>query len=662
VIPDNSAEILMYDFVHKNKRLVQVLLALLVLPFAFVGVDSYVRNAGGEKDVATVGAESISPQDFENALRSQQQQMQRALGKNYDPTMFDNPEVRQQVLDGVVNQRLLQVTAQDMKLTAPDTQLRKVILDIPDFQDAGKFSESKYDEVLKLNGLNRMGYEQRLRTDIAQQPMQDALSRANFVSAAQTALFQKLTEQGRDVQVAVIDPATFIAQVKVEDAQIKAEYEKSPDSFRAPEQVKIEYLQLNQAALIGGVTVSAEEVKSDYDKRLKEFSAPEERRASHILLSFEKDDKGQVKSASKDAAKAEAAAIMTQVAGVSAEKFAELAKQKSKDPGSAAQGGDLGFFGRGQMVKPFEEAVYSMKAGEIRGPVESDFGLHIIRLTEVKAERTRALDEVRAQLESELKQQKASQLFSKGAETFQNRVYEQGDSYTRVADELKLVAKKTDWLTRAQVQALAGGNAKFSQTVFSSASIAAKKNSEAIDLGSNNMISARVLEHKASAVRPLDEVKTQIAQQIQRRLATEMALKSGAEKMAAVQSGNDSGLTFTPVQKLLRQASLPNVNQTLTKSAFAVDVSKAPATVGGPNDAGGYSVVKVLKIVEPETATPDKLKSLSQRLSGQGGGDLTNSYLGALRDRVKVVVKKGAIPEKSDKGEKSEKSGETKPS
>lgn len=650
----------MFDFVHKNKRLVQFILALLVLPFAFVGVDSYVRSATGEKDVATVGSESISPQDFENALRSQQQQMQRALGKNFDPAMFENPEVRQQVLDGVVNQRLLQVTAQDMKLTSPDTQLRKVILEIPDFQDGGKFSESKYDEVLKLNGLNRMSYEQRLRGDIAQQPMQDALARASFVSAAQTGLFQQLTEQGREIQVANIDPSAFLAQAKVDDAQIKAEYEKSPDSFRAPEQVKLEYLQLNQAALAGGIVVLPEEIKGEYDKRIKEFSAPEERRASHILLSVDKDDKGQLKAASKEAAKSEADALMKQLAGSTAEKFAEIAKQKSKDPGSATQGGDLGFFGRGQMVKPFEEAVYAMKAGEIRGPVESDFGFHIIRLTEIKAERTRALDEVRAQLDSEIKQQKSGQLFSKNAETFQNRVYEQGDSYARVADELKLTSKKTDWLTRAQVQALAGGNAKFAQTLFSAASIAGKKNSEAFDLGSNNMISARVLEHKPSLVRPLDDVKAQIAAQLQRRIASELALKAGGEKLAAAKSGNEAGLTFSPLQKLLRQAALPNVNQALSKAVFAADVSKSPAIIGGANDAGGFTVVKVIKVVEPEATTPDKLKSLSQRLSGQGGGDLTNAYLGALKDRVKVVVKKGAIPEKSDKTEKSDKAAEPK--
>ncbi len=652
----------MFDFVYKNKRLVQGILALLILPFAFVGVDSYVRSAGGEKDVATVGGQVISPQDFESALRQQQQQMQRALGKNFDPTMFDNPEVRQQVLDGVINQRLLQVTAQDMRLTAPDAQVSKVILDIPDFQDAGKFSLVKYDEVLKLNGLNRTSYEQRLRGDLAQQPLQDVLGRTNFASGAQASLFQKLTEQGRDVQVSVVDPAAFLQQAKVEDALIKAKYEKSPDSYRAPEQVKIEYLQLNQTALQSAVTVSAEEVKGEYDKRIKEFSAPEERRASHILLSFEKDAKGQPVTASKEAAKIEADAIVKQVSGLSAEKFAEIAKQKSKDPGSAAQGGDLGFFGRGQMVKPFEEAVFSMKAGEVRGPVESDFGFHIIRLTETKSERTRAMEEVRAQIESEVKQQKASRLFSESAEKFQNRVYEQNDSFVRIADELKLEPKKTDWLTRSQVQALAAGNQKFVQTVFSGASIAAKKNSEAIDLGSNSLISARVLEHKPSAVRPLDDVKPQIAQQLQRRLAAELAIKAGAEKLTAAKSGNETGLVFSAAQKLLRQTSVPNVNQALAKTVFAADVSKGATVVGGANDAGGYTVVKVLKVIEPEAATPDKLKSLSQRLAGQGGGDLTNSYLAALKENIKVVVKKGTVSEKTDKTEKSDRAADGKQS
>lgn len=637
----------MFDFVYRNKRLVQIVLGLLVLPFAFVGVDSYVRNMGSDNDIATVGGSTITPQEYDNAVRQQQQRMSQMLGKNFDPAMFDNPEVKQQVLDGVINQRLLQAAGQNLKLTAPDAQLRKVILEVPDFQESGKFSESRYDELLRANGLTRIGYEARLRGDLAQQPLQDALARSNFASAAQAAMFQKLTEQGREIQVASIDVGSFLAQTKVDDAQVKAEYDKNPDAYRAPEQVKLEYLQLNQAAFLAAATVSADEVKGEYDKRVKEFTAPEERRASHVLISIDKDDKGQPKAGAKDAARAEADALLKQV-NATPEKFADIAKQKSKDPGSAAQGGDLGFFGRGQMVKPFEEAVFAMKPGDIRGPIESDFGFHIIRLAEIKAERARPLDEVRAQLEGELKQQKASKLFNENAERFQNRVYEQGDSYAKLAEEMKLEVKKTDWLTRAQVQAIGGGNQKFVQTVFAPANIAAKKNSEAVDLGNNSLISARIVDYKASAVRPLDEVKAQITAQLQRKLATELAAKAGAEKVAAVAAGNDSGLSFGATQKLLRQAPVANVNQSLSKQVFAADLSKGGAVVGGANDAGGYTVVKVLKVVDPEAATADKLKSLAQRLSGQSGGDLTNAYLGALKEHIKVEVKKG-VAQTTDK-------------
>ena len=641
----------MFDFVHKNKRIVQFILALMVLPFAFVGVDSYVRNMSSDKDVAIVGGQSVTPQDFDNALRSQQDQMRRMLGKNFDPTMFDNPEVRQQVLDGLVNQRLLAAVGQDLKLTAPDGKLQETILAIPDFQDNGKFSATRYDEVLKLNGLNRICYEQRLRGDLAQQPLQDALSRSNLTSVAQVGLFQRLTEQAREIQVASIDVNAFMPLAKVEDAQIKAEYEKSPDSYRAPEQAKIEYVMLNQAAFMASVVVTPEEVKGEYDKRLKEFSAPEERRASHVLLSVDKDEKGQPKVASKDAAKVEAEAILKQ-AGASAEKFAELAKTKSKDPGSAAQGGDLGFFGRGQMVKPFEEAVFSMKPGEVRGPIESDFGFHVIRLTEVKAERTRPLEEVRAQIETELKQQKATKLFAENAEKFQNRVYEQGDSYAKIAEELKLEVKKSDWLTRTQAQSIAAGNQKFAQTVFSPANVAAKKNSEAIDLGNNSLISARVLAYKPSLVRPLEEVRAQITLQLQRKLAGELAAKAGAEKLAALSAGKDAGLTFGDAQKLTRQAPLPNVNQALAKAVFAADLSKGAAVVGGANDAGGYTLAKVQKVIEPEAANAEKLKSLGQRLTGQGGTDLVNAYLASLKERIKVEIKNGAIPAAPTKSDK----------
>lgn len=627
----------MFDFVYKNKRFVQILLAFMVLPFAFVGVDSYVRDIGNEKNLATVGGQPVTPQEFENALRGQQDQMRQMLGRNFDPAMFDNPEVKQQVLDGVINQRLLQAKATALTLTAPDAQLRRTILDVAAFQEDGKFSEQRYDEILKANGLSRLGYEQRVRAELGQQPLQDALSRSAFAANSQVALYQQLTEQAREVQVATLSAEAYLPKVVIADAKVREEYDAKPDSYRAPEQVKIEYLQLNQAAFNAQISASTDELKAEYDKRVKEFSAPEERRASHILLAVEKDDKGKPKPDSRDAMKSEAESLMKQ-AGSSAEKFAELAKAKSKDPGSAAQGGDLGFFGRGQMVKAFDEAVFAMKAGEVRGPIETDFGFHVIRLVDVKAERIRAFDEVKSQIETEVKQQRAAKLFGESAEKFQNRVYEQGDSFAKLAEELKLEVKKTDWMTRTQVQAIAAGNQKFAQTIFSPAAIASKRNSEAIDLGGNSLISARVLEHKPSAVRPFEDVKAQISVQLQRRAASEMAAKEGADKLKAAASNVDSGLVFAPVQRLLRQGGLPGVNAALAKQVFSVDVSKGTAYTGNANDTGGYSVVRVIKILEPEAATGEKLKSLGQRLASQGAGDVSNAYVAALKDSIKVVI------------------------
>jgi peptidyl-prolyl cis-trans isomerase D len=636
----------MYDFVYKNKRIVQIILALMVLPFAFVGVDSYVRDIGNDQDVATVAGKPITPVDFENALRSQQDQMRNILGRNFDPTMFETPEVRQQVLDGVINQRLLSERASSLSLTAPDAELKRVILEIPQFQEDGKFSESRYKEALKGIGQSPLQFEQRMRSDIAMQPMQDALARSAFVGNAQTAAYQRLTEEAREVQVATISPEAYLSRAKVEDTDVRAEYDKNPDAYRAPEQIKIEYLQLSQAALGSQVSITAEELKSEYEARKKEFSAPEERRSSHILLNVDKDEKGIAKADSLSAVKARAEAIIKQV-GSDAAKFAEVAKTESKDPGSAAQGGDLGFNARGVMVKPFDEAVFSMKAGEVRGPVVSDFGVHIIRLVDVKAERVRPFDEVKAQLETETKQTRASKLFSESAEKFQNRVYEEADGFAKIAADLKLTPVKTDWLTRSQVQAIAAGNQKFAQAVFLPANIATKKNMEAIDLGNNSMISARVLEHKASAVRPFDDVKAQIATQLQRRAATELATKDGIEKTKLAANGSDAGLTFGAVQKLTRQSQVPGVNASLSKQVFAADVSKGLAYVGAPSDAGGFSVVRVVKAIDAEVANAEKIKGVAQRLAQQSSADINNAYLTSLKDSIKVEIKKGVAPAKA---------------
>ncbi|MDW8311357.1 MAG: SurA N-terminal domain-containing protein [Burkholderiales bacterium] len=629
----------MFDFVYRNKRLVQIILALLVLPFALVGIDSYVRGTTADNHLALVDGQPISPAEFDQALRNQQEQMRQLLGSGFDAKMFDSPEVRQQVLDGLINQRVLQARTQQLRLTATDSQLQQVIRDQPVFQEGGQFSLARYDEVLRANGFTRLSYEARLRQELAQQALSESLMRGGIVGATQAALFQRLTEQSREVQVAILDPSAFLAQAKVDEAAVRAEYDRSPDSYRSPEQVRLEYVIFSQAQLAAAVTVPEAELRAQYESRRKEFALPEERRASHILLVWEKDAQGKPKPESKALIRQEAETLARELAKADAASFAAAARQKSKDPGSAAQGGDLGFFPRGQMVKPFEEAVFSMKPGEVQGPVETEFGYHVIRLTEIKPEQIKPFEAVRAQLEGELRQQKAAKLFAEGAEKFQNRVYEVPDSYRQIAEELKLEIKQTDWLTRAQVQALASGSAKFAEVVFSPASTSGKRNSEAIDLGHSALISARVLEHKPAAVRPFDEVKAEISAMLQRRAASELAAKEGAARLAALQAGGTVKLDFGTPQRLTRQGSLPGINAPLRRAVFAADLSRAPAYVGAVNDAGGYTIVRVNKAIEPAASDARKLGEDARRLAQQLNAELQQAYLAALKELIEVKVK-----------------------
>src|SRR5207249_3976113 len=283
------------------------------------------------------------------------------------------------------------------------------------------------------------------------------------------------------------------------------------------------------------------------------YSKPEERQASHILVAV-KSDAGEEQ---KIAAKKKAEDIAAQ-ARKAPSQFAEIAKKNSEDPGSAGQGGDLGFFARdGSMVKPFEDAVFTAKQGDIVGPVQTDFGWHVIKTTSIKPGRTLSFDEARPGIEQDLKRQKASRKFVETAEQFQNLVYEQSESLQPAAKALNLQVQTTPFITRAQVQALGRNNAKFVQAVFNPEALQSKRNTEAIDVGQNTLMAARVIEHKAASPRPFDEVKMEIRRQLERNTASELAQKAGKEKLAMLEQGKDAGLSFGKSVTLTRSQPQP---------------------------------------------------------------------------------------------------------
>jgi len=623
----------MFDLVHRRKRLVQIILALITLPFAFFGVDYYFRGGSSVTEVARIGGERITQAEFAESIREQQDRMRQAMGRNYDPAMFDNPEVRYSVLQQLIGQKVLAEQARQGRFRVSDAQLAQFISELPPFQVDGKFSKTRYEQLLAGQGMTPLSFEQRLRSDLILAPLQEPVSAANIVARTNVERYLELLDQQREVETAVIATDAYLKEVKIDDAAVKAFYDANPTAFQVPEQAVIEYVMLTQDAIASQASVDAAEVKKQYDDNLKRYTRPEERQASHILIAVKPD----ASDADKAAAKAKAETLAAQ-ARKNPEKFGELAKQNSQDPGSAVQGGDLGSFARdGSMVKPFEDAVFAAKQGDVVGPVQTDFGWHVIKVTGVSPGKTLSFDEAKAQIEMELKKQKASRKFAETSEQFQNLVYEQAESLQPVAKTLNLQVQTTPPITRAQVQALGLGNAKFAQAVFSPESLQAKRNTEAIEVGPNVLMAARVVEYKPATPRPFDEVKAEIRRQLERKAASELAQAAGKEKLAALEGGKNAAVSFGKPVTLTRNQAQPGVPPDALARVFQADPTKLPAYVGVPSPAG-YSIYKVTKVTSPPPADAAQLAAFNSRMGDQIGHEMFNAYLASLKGKAEVKI------------------------
>jgi peptidyl-prolyl cis-trans isomerase D len=403
-------------------------------------------------------------------------------------------------------------------------------------------------------------------------------------------------------------------------------------------------VMLTPEALAPRVKVEPKEVQAAYDANVRQYTTGEERQAAHILIAVKPD----AKDADKAAAKKKAEALLAQ-AKTNPSKFGELAKANSQDPGSAPQGGDLGTFARGSMMKPFEDAVFAAKVGDIVGPVQTDFGFHVIKVTGVMPSHTRTFDEMKPQLESELKRQKSSQAFASDAEKFQNLVYEQADSLAPVAKALDLKVETTGMVTRAQIQAAAMGNSKFAEALFSPESREAKRNTEAIEVAPNVLMAGRIVEYKAATPRPFADVAPEIRRQLVQRAAAEMAQKAGAEKLAALQSGKSNsevGLVFGKPIDAVRNQPQPGLSPEALGKVFQTNPTKLPAYAGATNERGGYSIYKLMKVIDAPTPDAGKLGMAGTRVGEQLGRELLTAYLASLKAGADVKINQAALEKK----------------
>ena len=619
-----------------------IFILFLVVPFGLFGIDAYINRASTGEAVASVGPGSISSFEFDQAMRKQADIYRQQFRGNFDGSLMENPEIKRGVLDQLVAERLVDIGAQRAGIRIPDKALAERIAAEAFFQENGKFSKQRYEDLAKSQGLTPPGLDERLRQDFRAQQFRSSIADTAFVPKTTLDSFIRLAEQTRDVSVVNFAPDAFVSKVTVTPEQVKAFYESRAIEFTTPERARVEFVELSVDALAAKAEVPADEVKKTYDDGAlrNQWGKPEERKASHVLITVAAD----AKDADRKAAQAKAQAIADRVRKAP-KTFAEVAKAESQDPGSAAQGGDLGFFAPGSMVKPFEDAAYAAKKGEIVGPVASDFGYHVIQVTDVRPANVKSLAEAAPEIEASLKKQIAARKFAESAESFSNMVYEQSASLKPAADNLKLPVLVSPWISKGQpapVPAL--NNPKLAAEIFANDSVKGKRNTSAVEVAPNTLVAARVIEHKPAELRPLETVKGDIERRLQREEALKLAKADGEAKLKDLLAGKDVGVKW-PAPLAVNRQKQGGLTPPVLDKVFRVDGKKLPAYVGVETPAG-YSLVRVSKVTELEKVDEAQRATLGTQLRNAVAVQDLESTLGAIRQRVGVTVRKGAFDAK----------------
>jgi peptidyl-prolyl cis-trans isomerase D len=626
----------MFEFIRKHQRLMQILLALLIVPsFVLVGVSGYQDRGGGADGVATVDGKKITQQEWENAQRRQIDQARQMMGAQFDQKLFDTPEAKQAILDNLVAERAINAEVARGNLTAGDAAVRKKILDIQQFRKAdGSFDMDQYKAALAAQGMTPDMFDTRLRHDIAIEQLVGSIQQTAFAPRTVAARLSDINDQEREVQELLFPAAQFAAQVKVSDDMVKAYYDKNTTLFQVPETVKAEYVVFNAVAVEKQVSVSDAEVADAYNKNKARFLTPEKRSASHVLINAKAD----AKPADDAAAKAKAQAILDELRKNPAD-FARIAKAQSQDPGSAELGGDLGTVEKGVFVKPVEDAIYSLKEGEMSGLVRSEFGYHIIKVTKVVPAVQKSLDEVRAEITAELKKTKMSAKYSELAETFTNTVYEQADSLKPVADKLGLTVETVAGLTRTPNPALGSSpanNDKFLKAIFSNDALTNKRNTEAVEVAPSTLVAGRVVEFKPATKRPFAEVEGIIRQRVAQEEALRLARQAGEAKLAAARaSGDASGFGDA---KTVSRTKQPTINEAAALVVLKADTSKLPAYVGVELPGQGYGVYRIAKVSQPAQPDLARRQQEAEQISSAVGGGETYGFVEALKHKAKAKI------------------------
>jgi peptidyl-prolyl cis-trans isomerase D len=622
---------------------VRIILTLIAMSFAVWGVESYFTSSAITEGVASVNGAKITQQEFAEALRSQQDTVRERNQGKVDAELFRSAEFKQSVLDVMINRRLLARDTHKAKMMVSDAQLVERIHALPVFQVDGKFSKEVFESQARNRGYSPVGMEEVLREDFAVQDYYESIAGTAVIPQVAVERFIKITEQQREVSIASVKADQFMAGVNIEPAQTKKYYDANLDEFKIPEQAKVEYVVYSAQKLAQDVEVKPEEIATLYKEREAEFVQKEQRQASHILIAAD----AKAPDAEKAAARNKAEQLLAQVKANPA-KFADLAKQHSQDPATAVDGGKLDFVTKeGLLAAPFEDALFKMQKGEIAGPVETEFGYHIIRLDEVDPQRGKSLAEMSDELKAQLQKRKAGRQFAEKAEMFGDLVYDQAKGIKGAAEALKLEVKQSDWISKGM-----GGpdpmlnNPKLLDAIFSAGVLKEKRATEPVEVEPNVLVAARVLESKPSTTKAYDSVASEIADRLKREEAGKQAIKKGQALLAELKAGKTPADLVWSKASLVSRQNFGDVSPVFQKTVFAADAQKVPAYAGQDDPAGGYALIRISKLVDVDKIDDLRRAPAKARLEDVYRGATEAAAISSLRARGTINVDTAALVEK----------------
>jgi len=634
----------MLEFIRERAKgwFAWAIIILLIIPFALWGIHQYFEGDSAV-NVAVVNDTDISANQFQRIFQQTYQQqrsrLQRMLGDRFDPSFINQEQLKKQVLENMIEREVLLQNSHSSGMRISPERVGAEIRGIAGLQTNGTFDQDLYARLLQSQGQSVGSFESMMADDILIRQLNQAIADGSFTTKAELDALLRIKLQQRDIGFVLVAATNYMSEGEVDDKAIEKFYKDNPDRFRTPEQVSVDYLELSADEMAKGVTVTEDDVRNYYKDRAGDFTAPEERHARHILIPVASD----ASQTEVDAAKKKAEDILARIR--KGESFADLAKKFSQDPGSAKQGGDLGFFGRGVMDKAFEKTAFDLKVGDVSEPVRSTFGFHLIKLEGIRGGKSKPFEEIRAQLEKDLKRQRAEDQYFSRAEDLSNLAFEHEDNLTDVAKELHMTIKNSGLFTRVSGKGISA-DPKVREAAFADDVLLGGKNSEAIELSQDHMVVLHLKEHKEIALRPLDEVREDIRQQLHSQAAKAKAKSVGEDILSRAKKGEDVAAISAKLQLSWDRSGFvartgSKLNPQIVNAAFQLErpVDAKPVFGGKVLVTGDYAVYGLYAVKDGDPASADKktVDALKKSLEREHGQVVFENYAKALKEGMKIT-------------------------